>query len=842
MRKERLNSKIINSITPFSKISYEKKTKIDIFVGRDNDLKILTDNLFKSIYNNQSFGVTISGPGGCGKSTLFGYFTQLIETKELFQKNYCLLNKDDSIIIPCFIDAPKGETTTLKYFWTSIIDALAEEGMDFLEIFSLSLIIKCIEILWGKNFKRDKLEPLLNIIIPSFNPAIRLHRLSSLINRETLFNILTTQEELAQNLQGFIYQGWRILQSYQVSLKITNRSINFIQNRRFKFEMRYFNLLFDILSLDPDKSMTAQSEFKGVEGDLIISDNDVVSLFNWLTQTWEWIEEKPICLLIGVDNIGYLTVNLENRTDAYYPFIQTILQMRESLKKFLFVLIGTSEDWRLFNEFTSAYQDYRSQLRGFIVDKIDLTRLTLTEVQESLSLIMNKFWSQAEIINPSNPLYPFSNKFFTYLYEYYTHDYRSILLFLDKIWMYYKSSTKVLHFHDNPFEMMKFVRIDSKRFGISQTTSDIQYLEDLSYNNLIDWEKVQIQEWFANLEARHIGSHQSRLVEENLVEIIRFLQEREEPKQIDWVQRTPPININVNNQNLIRYPDVYVKLTPETTFDKKRTFEIQVKMYDRDKYVKLNEIKSSLELLIHSKTDALLFTMSGAGLEENCIERIKNLNLEDRILYAKPLDLEQYRALAFLIAYKDITGKKPSIIIIKEILSIIFNQPWDSLLEKIRNIGSYRDKSKDEVGEEEEEQEEGEEEEEEEEEEQEEDEEKELYRIIQDLNLEVHKFILKNIYKRYKNSLKELKFIFNTALNRPPRYKGKVTKEFLKKNVPSYLTDEDISENFIRLRNEFTKNEIPQEELLFTYKGTSIIITDLGLDFSKILDRLSEIG
>ena len=61
----------------------------------------------------------------------------------------------------------------------------------------------------------------------------------------------------------------------------------------------------------------------------------------------------------------------------------------------------------------------------------------------------------------------------------------------------------------------------------------------------------------------------------------------------------------------------------------------------------------------------------------------------------------------------------------------------------------------------------------------------------------------------------------------------------MKKKVPPHLSDEEINELFIRLKNEFSKKQLPENELLFTYQGTSIIITELGNDFLKLLNRIS---
>jgi len=872
---KKLDSKIINSITPFSTLSYDKTKDIEVFVGREEYLRILTETLFKSVYSNRSYGITISGPGGCGKSTLFGYLTQLIEKEEIFQKNYCRLKKDKSHIITCFIDAPKGEPTTLKYFWTSIIDGLAEENIEFLEKFAIRLFSKCLDVLWKNKFKLDELSSYLTKIIPNFEVSIKHHRIFDLIDIKKFFDEITTDIDFSKGIYSIISNGWRILQRHEISFGIFGKSTDLNQKRTLKFEKEYFDLLYDNLSFDIERSTRAQNIFKGSEGNLIKSDSDVVDLFNWLTQTWEWIIEKPIVFLIGIDNIGYLTVNLDEKESAYIPFVQTILQMRESLKKFLFILIGTNEDWRLFNDYINLHQDYRTQLQGFIINRLDLTRLTLNEVIEALTLIMTKFWSRAGIVNPSNPLYPFGKNIFAYLYGFYAHEYRAILNFLDMIWSFFKSNTRVFALID-PFSIIKFVRMEISKFSVSQPSSSTAYSGELYYNDLIEWEKEQIKKWFENVKARHVGKKQSDMVERKVTEALRILQEKEVPKQISWVEKTPSIKIVLESGSKTRYPDVYVKLSTLSISDKKRAFEIQVKMYDQNQFVKLNDIKSSLELLEHAYTDVLLFLMTGAGLENKAIEKIKELNLEDRILYFRTLDDEQFKALAFLVAYEKITGKKPSIKVIKELFEILFNQSWDSVIDEIRSIGSYRDMriaeelkekakttlfrfveptkqihtskpQKEEIVEHiqsetikiiENQQ------------------DLELDRVASDmkvqeeifpdkideildnLNLSEKKVILKKVRNRYRDFEKDLKFIIDTAIKRNDRYKGKTTKDYLKKRIPPHLSDEEVNELFLRLKNEYVKKQLPENELLFTYKGTSIIITELGNDFLKVLNSI----
>ncbi len=853
--KKKMDSKIINSITPFSNLSYKKKKEVDIFVGRENNLRSLSDSLHNSLYGERSYGVSISGPGGCGKSTLYGYFTQLINNQKLYLESYSRLHKDECEIITCFIDAPKGEPTTLRYFWTSMIDALAEENIEFLEKFATKLFRKCLDVLWKYNFKREELKDILLLVIPDLEENIKHHEIVDLINLENFFNLLVSDEEIVDKIKKIITSSWRILQRHEISFGIIGKVGDFNQTRLFKVEKQYFELLFDMLSSDLDKSSSAQDTFKGVEGTLLGSDSDVIKLFKWLINTWEWVVEKPISFVVGVDNIGYMTVGLENNESAYVPFVQTILQMRDSLKKFLFVLIGTNEDWRLFNDYINSHQDYRTQLRGFLVNKIDLTRLTLNEVLKALSLIMTKLWTQAGMINPSNTLYPFTKEFFTYLYEYHAHEYREILIYLDKIWANYKNSTKVFELSD-PFFMIKFVRIIMKE--LDRDYSPFLFTE-LYFNNLIEWEKEQIKYRFENIPSRHVGSSQSDLVERKLTEALRILQEKETPKKIDWVEKTPAIRVETETGGKIRYPDVYIKLTRQNLSDKKKAFEIQVKMYEENKFVKLKEIESSLELLERAYTDALLFAMTGAGLEEKAIEQINNLNLTDRVLYYKPFDNEQFKALAYLAYYEEITGRKLTVNLIIEILEILFDESWDNIINQVRNIGSFRaERISRKIKEKEKstltgflheneqdvesksgitlsddpteptkvEPSEG---------KGERSEEDKFEKVIKDLKLEGVLDLLKIIYNRYLDNLNELEFIFESVSKRNDRYKGKATKDYLKKRVPAHLSDENINELFIRLKNEDSKNQVKSEERIFTYKGTSICITEIGKKSYEII-------
>ena len=424
--------------------------------------------------------------------------------------------------------------------------------------------------------------------------------------------------------------------------------------------------------------------------------------------------------------------------------------------------------------------------------------------------------------------------------------------------------------------MIKFVRIIMKE--LARDYNPYMFTE-LYFDNLIEWEKDQIKHKFENIQSRHVSSSQSDLVERKLTEALRVLQEKETPKQIDWVEKTPAISIETETGKRTRYPDVYIKLTRQTISDRKKAFEIQVKMYEKNKFVKLKHIDSSLELLERAYTDALLFAMTGAGLEEKAIEEINKLNLSDRVLYYKSFEDEQFQALSFLAYYEDITGRKLTVNVIIEILEILFEESWDNIIKQIRNIGSFRakrisgkikekekstltgflekkpqteiilesqtetkvekeiesssgntilgdsaeptkvepPKTEGEIREE-----------------------LKLGNVIKELKLEGSLKILEIIYNRYLDNFNELEFIFKCVSKRIDRYKGRATKDYLKKRVPAHLSDEIINELFLRLKNEDSKNQIKTEERIFTYKGTSISITNIGKKFYEILKKLKE--
>ncbi|MEJ2249366.1 MAG: hypothetical protein P8Y97_06870 [Candidatus Lokiarchaeota archaeon] len=285
---KKLDSKIINSITPFSETTYKKREEVNVFVGREDKIETLIGALNNNILGDRSFGVSISGPGGCGKSTLFGYFYQMITSQKIFQNKHFQLEKNQCEIITAFIDAPKGEATTLRYFWTSIIDALAEENSDFLEDFATLLFRKCLHVLWKSNFYQEKIGNVLGKFIPDFQESVKLSEIIELIKPKKFLKILTINLEILTEIRNIITSGWRILQDYEVSFGILGKAGDFNQKRFFKVEKQYFDLLFDILSPEYEKSSQAQDIFKGVKEGLIESDSDVIKVFKWLIFCINW--------------------------------------------------------------------------------------------------------------------------------------------------------------------------------------------------------------------------------------------------------------------------------------------------------------------------------------------------------------------------------------------------------------------------------------------------------------------------------------------------------------------------------------------------------------------------
>ncbi|MBN2152954.1 MAG: ATP-binding protein [Candidatus Lokiarchaeota archaeon] len=860
---------IINSPSPFTRIKYDRKQQIETFIGRERELAVLADMLASAINADTAFGVKISGPGGSGKSTLFGYFSQLVRTSELFGKAYCRIEKKDVKVSVSFIDAPKGELMSARFFWRSMMLSWDEENIDFLELFASQFALKALVVLWDKGVGHEDLRPLLARLHPNLDEELARHPVREVfdlgIYAQKLFDQVVADDGLLPRIRDAIYKGFRVLQ--KATITVPGGRVE-----QLRIDKAYIDNLLDMLHGDFDVQSRAKARLIGESDDLIKSDDQAITLINWFLDTWCWIEEKQACFVIGIDNIGYMTAELDNKEQIYSAFLQTLLQLRDRVKGFLFVLIGTTEDWDAFNKFVNSNRDYPSQLSAFFTRNVELVRLNENETRQALTDTMVKFWiARKKPLPPGNPCYPFSPDFFSYLYGLNTHKFREVLNALHQVWAHYKTTLRVVPLVRS-MDMIRFVRFEIKG----------EQRRELAFSGLVPWEQDRALSWFEGIDSSFKAKEQSTLVEAVLAGSFETLMAEESPRQIRLVSKNAIKVVKADGESCNRIPDVYVELEPSNPFETRRAFEVQVKMHEPTKEVKLGEIESSLELLSYAKTDALLFVMTGPGLEARAIDRIKEAGLQERVLHASPLDARGKKALAFLCNYEALAGEKPSPAVIKDVLEQLFKAPWHELVDRIQNTGAYRQVAAAEGKKEKAEPQTG------------------LDRFLagagsgatsheagtpapvvpatpptvaatlvpsptagaaggcdprgdeasharqvdagasgRAANAAVEPAAVPPainvdaVTKKYGGVLKELEFILSETLKRRDRYKGRITKEYLKGKVPGALNDEDVTRVFSMLFKEAQKGD-PQQ-LFRAVSKTSLEITDLGRDVYKRL-------
>nr|MDO8113624.1 hypothetical protein [Candidatus Sigynarchaeota archaeon] len=514
---------IINNSSPFSRIKYLRTQTIETFVGRENELVALTEMLANVVTTDSAFGVKISGPPASGKSTLFGYFATLVKTGEIFKMPYCRLKKGDASVKISFIDAPKEELMSARFFWKSMILSWDEEKFDFLEIFAAGFMLKALIVLYENGFNQGEIKPLLLMLHPNLDTELTRHPLREVLDLdiyiEKFIDRATSDGNFLAKSRAMIYNGFRVLQKHTVQIR---------ENKvQLRIEKPYIDNLVDMLSVDLEKQSNAKCRLIGDVDELFKSDTQVINLLNWFIETLCWVEEKQACFVIGIDNIGYLTEELENKNQIYSTFVQTILQLRNRLKGFLFVFIGTTTDWDGFNKFVNSDKDLPGQLVGFFTRIIELVRLNETETRKALTQLITSFWfNRKKTLPPGNPCYPFSPDFFTYLYDLKTHNYREMLTLLNQIWDIYKRALVVIPLV-NPFDMIRFVHFDMMSSG----------RRDIVFSNLVPWEQERILAWFDSIESSFKAKDQSKMVEQTLVDCFEILMAEDAPRQVRLVSK-----------------------------------------------------------------------------------------------------------------------------------------------------------------------------------------------------------------------------------------------------------------------------------------------------------------
>lgn len=825
---KRFNNTILNKPSPFVKTRYLKGSKIDVFVGREQELKLIIEKMKEIAQTRVGTAIKISGPGGSGKSTLFGYLCQLIDTGEIYQNEDFKISEKDFLFKSAFIDAPKDIKTSYKYIWSQIVDSMqdtfGEVNGTFFDHIGTKFIVKALKIIYEKNPDKTIIDILSNLI-HDFPNRIKDHPWDSLVKPEDLIkNESIYKSKNLEPIKKIILNNARLLMRQSEDLSKIN------EKRNFRYEEKYVNTLLEVFDENFSLGSKAADKLKGIDSSYLESDQEIMRIFKWFIDTWEWIEKKPIGFVVGIDNIGYLTVESTDHESVYIPFIQTLLQIRNDMKNFLFIIIGTTDDWSSFENYIHD-KALDGQLKGLISKNMDLDRLTKLQAVDALKLLMQKFWTSVKL-NPNPMEYPFSAEFFRYLYDFESHDFRSVLNDLNEIWNSFRSQNVVKEFNDS-FEMIRYIRQEWQYSALKEVFAP---------DRLLPFEIDALNFKWNDIKSTFASRDRSLLTENALEYFINVLRQNEEPRQISLVQTKAEFEFIKDGERKKTKPDVFVQIFNRGTIDETRGFEIQVKIHG-DTMVSLGEIQSSLDSLEYHKIDALLFLIIGPGLEKRAIEYIYAKELQSKIFCVNPLNKSQIDTVLFMVYYQQIMGGEPPLDIVKITLNKIFGINWNELVSRIENMvglsglgstigakdlsiaeptsppiiepmtppivesivslnGDGKLDGKPDV--------------------------KIPISPISDTKEEKIPEKLGNVVKRYEKIQKEVYAILQIALERNDRrYKGSVTKAFLKKNTPAHLQEEQVSKVFDQLKKDATRDW----DLLAKYEGTSLNITDLGKEY-----------
>ena len=207
--------KVLSKPSPFAQISYSKDRRIEIFVGRQRELGEMRQWVQNVAETRSSKAIKLTGPGGSGKSTLFGYLKQqFFSGPAVYPELEVLIEYH---IIVALIDAPEGEPS-FKAIWSAICDSLEGQELSFFNMIASQLFIKVISILLSYPNARAELMP----VIQELRLLIRENDDAAAIKRNLMYpdvcQALFEKPEAANTLMQIISKYSRVIGRDKVQL------------------------------------------------------------------------------------------------------------------------------------------------------------------------------------------------------------------------------------------------------------------------------------------------------------------------------------------------------------------------------------------------------------------------------------------------------------------------------------------------------------------------------------------------------------------------------------------------------------------------------------------------
>ncbi|MFQ5980910.1 MAG: ATP-binding protein [Candidatus Heimdallarchaeota archaeon] len=660
-----LNSIIVNTLqAPFSSSTYSRDKGISFFVGREEEIKTILQVVQVVVSEGQSRGIALEGPGGCGKSTLFGYINQLLwqEAVETY------VDVSSTYVISAFVLAPDN-ARSFRDLWRPIFEGLEEQNCSYFEKLACQIISKLLVVFHNHP---EKFEELKGIIWGSSEtaPHFRAQKYSEAISKHILQDFITNGlSKRIPELIAFVERNARqILRHHTTPLfKTPDTPDKFVLDR-----VSGIPRMQQLLGILGEDGQDRQNSFYLHDEELIKSDDEAIAWFNWIDQTVGWIFGKTPCFLIGIDDIGKIS-GVQATQDIYFQgFFNTLIRLRNALGRVAFVLIGTTDDWHRMNAFVNQNADLRSQVRGFLVERISLAPLDPDLAVQVFENRMDEFWNSQGRKPRTYTFYPFAPVAFRYLYEYKAHQIRDSLNVLHSIWQKARRDRRIRPLLDY-FQAMKRVRT------IENDWPD-QFLPDALHL----FERMAILKEFWDPATFSTEEERSAACGQALATVFQLVAEQDHPRWVDRARRNPIINVGENGQERRLHPGVFVEFFGQGDPARARTVDFQVKIFGRTGNVGAADLRSSFDLLEFGTTDLLYLMITGAGLGSQA--RMEINTFPNRVMELEPLTDDQLLSLVLLTRYKEITGAEIDLQTAKAILVDLLDRRLEQFAQELQRI------------------------------------------------------------------------------------------------------------------------------------------------------------
>lgn len=646
-----------SNLNPFRIAAYNPNDPVSDFVGRQEELSKLKEQLNVVFQNRISRAVRLDGPAGVGKSTLFNYLKESIELERASPNPSTHYILRDTDIFSTYFYSPE-RISKFSDIWNLMMDNLKpgfekETGQD------LSLPDYIAYLFVFKMFQEDPNE-LGKIIWDQVDPSIRLDHVEL---RDIIDPLARKGRQGVEAVQKYyIANKWKIRNLFKRNINGINYELKKADNSTIQNLFRVFD------EEDPDDYLNLI--LKGSDK-LFRSNEDLINYFNHLMRFYACLTNKQPLLLIGIDDIAKTGTGFSE--DFYLKLGNLFVRLRDTLDYTLFVFISTTTDWANFDRVINLNTDLKNQIKEFMYPLV-LKQLEIGDLQQVFIKRMNKFWSNHSSDQPSSePNYPFSRNFFEYAYRFNLRDLRDTIHFLSDFWVNFRLKRKIPKL-ELKFDCMREVYKSLNRA--------------IDPDNLREFEWLYIRDEFNKPSRFNSNSSRSSAIEKGLASAFRCLI-NDQSSTITSVKRNPIIKIKTDDTK--RKPDVLVILQENLGSEFRRAIEFQVKAYGQNSKVNLEHIESSIELFEKNYTDFIYFIITGSGLDSNAENLVKKLEKEFTNRIRRPvLSKSQENKLFLLALYEEITGeplgrKDTDVNIAKKIISDIIGQDINSFLLEIKN-------------------------------------------------------------------------------------------------------------------------------------------------------------